>query len=131
MQEFLSLGRLGDKEGLGGHTTQITWDIKRGPMALQDESLGIDQLSVDYDYLVYRISDRVKSLELEVTRLVQRQNELVGQVSERVIDENIERFRGVLRGLDELEEYFAMMEQIGMITDSFKERLDSAMAALK
>ncbi|CAG57771.1 uncharacterized protein GVI51_A02387 [Nakaseomyces glabratus] len=100
-------------------------------MALQDESLGIDQLSVDYDYLVYRISDRVKSLELEATRLVQRQNELVGQVSERVIDENIERFRGVLRGLDELEEYFAMMEQIGMITDSFKERLDSAMAALK
>ena len=127
----MSLGRLGDKEGLGGHTTQITRDIKRGPMALQDESLGIDQLSVDYDYLVYRISDRVKSLELEATRLVQRQNELVGQVSERVIDENIERFRGVLRGLDELEEYFAMMEQIGMITDSFKERLDSAMAALK
>lgn len=127
----MSLGRLGDKEGLGGHTTQITWDIKKGPMALQDESLGIDQLSVDYDYLVYRISDRVKSLELEATRLVQRQNELVGQVSERVIDENIERFRGVLRGLDELEEYFAMMEQIGMITDSFKERLDSAMAALK
>lgn len=95
-----------------------------------DASLGIDKLSVDYDYLLYRISDRVKSIELDTTAVVKSQNQLVTGIVEELIDQNIARFRNILQQCEMLEGHFELMEQIQMITDSFKERLDNAVNEL-
>ncbi|KAL3235091.1 G1/S-specific cyclin CLN1 [Nakaseomyces bracarensis] len=99
-------------------------------MASDDASLGIDKLSVDYDYLLYRISDRVKSIELDTTGVIKSQNQLVAGIVEELIDQNISRFRSILQGCEELEDYFALLEQIELITDSFKDRLDNAVKEL-
>lgn len=89
-----------------------------------EDPLGIDKLSVDYDYLLYKISDYVTSIQMETTAICRRQNELVTEdIVEGVIEKNIEGFSEVLKKCEELENHFDMLDQIAQISESFKMRL--------
>ncbi|CAI4057372.1 hypothetical protein SUVZ_02G4690 [Saccharomyces uvarum] len=89
-----------------------------------DDPLGIDKLTVDYDYLLYKIKDYVQSIQLDTTELCKKQNELiVSGIIENTIGKNIVKFEELLKKCDELENHFEMLNQLAMITDTFKERI--------
>ncbi|EDO18112.1 hypothetical protein Kpol_1031p16 [Vanderwaltozyma polyspora DSM 70294] len=93
-----------------------------------EEMLGIDKLSVDYDYLLYKINDYVNSIQIQTKEVCQRQNELISQnVVEDIVDVNIQSFKDILSKCEELENYFTMLDQIEMISDTFHGRIDDVL----
>ncbi|QLQ80727.1 hypothetical protein HG537_0E00800 [Torulaspora globosa] len=89
-----------------------------------EDPLGIDKLTIDYDYLVYRIQEYVASIQLETTAICRRQNELIReQIVDQVVEKNIDGLNSILGKCQELENHFEMLEQIAVISESFKMRL--------
>ncbi|CAI4366462.1 BDN_1c_G0011920.mRNA.1.CDS.1 [Saccharomyces cerevisiae] len=92
-----------------------------------DDPLGIDKLTIDYDYLLYKIRDYVQSIQLDTTELCKKQNEvMVNGIIENTIDKNIAKFKELLEKCDTLENHYEMLNQLAMITDTFKERIAEA-----
>lgn len=92
--------------------------------ATNEDPLGIDKLSVDYDYLLYKINDYVTSIQMETIAICKRHNELITDgIVEGVIEKNIQGFDEILKKCQELENHFDMMDQIAQISESFKFRL--------
>lgn len=90
------------------------------------DTLGINKLIVDYDYLLYKINDHVQSIQYRTDQICKRQNQLVEQdIIEGQIDFNIDQFKKLLKHCDELETHFDMMDQIDLIAKSFKDRLQN------
>ncbi|CCF58551.1 hypothetical protein KAFR_0E04000 [Kazachstania africana CBS 2517] len=88
------------------------------------DPLNINKLSVDYDYLLYKISDHVQSIQLDVKEICEKQYGLINnEIILNVIDENIKNFKILLQKCEDLENYFDMLDQIGVIAESFKERI--------
>ncbi|EHN02987.1 YDR357C-like protein [Saccharomyces cerevisiae x Saccharomyces kudriavzevii VIN7] len=99
----------------------------RESVSAGDDPLGIDKLTVDYDYLLYKIKDYVQSIQLDTTELCKKQNELiVNGIIESTIDKNIARFEELLKKCDELENHYEVLNQLATITDTFKERIAEA-----
>ncbi|QLG72044.1 hypothetical protein HG535_0C03980 [Zygotorulaspora mrakii] len=97
-----------------------------------DDPLNIDKLSVDYEYLIYKIKDYVQSIELETTQICRKQKELIeNDIIVEIIDKNIRELKNILQKCDELENHFDMLDQISIITDAFKERLDNVVKEYK
>lgn len=97
--------------------------VSGGPV---NDPFGIDQLSVHYDYLLYRIQDYVTSIQLSTTEICQRQNGLVEKgIIEDVIDVNIREMHHLLNKCEELERHFDMLDQIDSIVQSLGPRLES------
>ncbi|CCK69606.1 Cnl1p KNAG_0C05050 [Huiozyma naganishii CBS 8797] len=95
-----------------------------GPEVTSDDPLGINKLTMDFDYLMYKISDYVESIQLQTNEHCSRQNQLiVGDIIEEVIDKNIAEFRDLLKKCDDLETHFDMLDQLAVIAATFKERL--------
>lgn len=91
---------------------------------ITEDPLGIDKLSVDYDYLLYKISDYVSSIQLQTTGICKRQNEIITEgIVEGVIEKNIEDLKELLKKCEELENHFDMLDQIALITETFKIRI--------
>lgn len=89
-----------------------------------EDPLGIDKLSVDYDYLLYKINDYVQSMQLQVTEMCTKENKLISDdILTGLVDKNIKRLNDLLQKCDELENHFDMLDQIEMITATFKDRL--------
>ncbi|QLL33170.1 hypothetical protein HG536_0E00810 [Torulaspora globosa] len=89
-----------------------------------EDPLGIDRLTIDYDYLLYKINDYVASIQLETTAICRRQNELIReQIIDQVMEKNIEGLNNILKKCEELENHFDMLDQIAVISENFKVRL--------
>lgn len=89
-----------------------------------EDPLGIDRLTIDYDYLLYKINDYVGSIQLETTAICRRQNELIReQIIDQVMEKNIEGLESILKKCEELENHFDMLDQIAVISENFKVRL--------
>lgn len=94
------------------------------PTDTGDNSLGIDKLSIDYDYLIFKINDYISSIQLQTKEICQRQNELISEgIIKNVINENILKFKVLLESCEELENNFDMLDQIQIISESFAQRL--------
>ncbi|CAI4038216.1 hypothetical protein SMKI_04G5570 [Saccharomyces mikatae IFO 1815] len=99
----------------------------RESVSTRDDPLGIDKLTIDYDYLLYKIKDYVQSIQLDTTELCKKQNEvMVNGIIENTIDKNISKFKQLLEKCDALENHYEMLNQLAMITDTFKERIAEA-----
>lgn len=89
-----------------------------------EDPLRIDKLTIDYDYLLYKINDYVASIQLETTAICRRQNELIReQIIDQVMEKNIEGLESILKKCEELENHFDMLDQIAVISENFKVRL--------
>ena len=99
----------------------------RNPSTVPDNSdpLGINKLSVDYDYLLYKINDYVHSVQLQINDICKQETEIINdQIINGIIDKNIKEFKGLIQKCDELENFFEMMDQIATISETFKTRLN-------
>lgn len=86
--------------------------------------LGINKLILDYDYLIYKINDYVQSIQLRTNLLCKEQNRLIEtEIIGGLIDSNINHLNYISKKCDELETHFDMMDQIDLIVQSFKNRL--------
>lgn len=104
---------------------------KDGVTGSGDDPLGINRLSMDYDYLLYKIGDYVQSIQIQTDELCKEQNTVIKKsIIEDVVDKNISEFKNLLEKCNELENYFDMLEQILMISETFKERLKSITSEL-
>ncbi|AGO12582.1 AaceriAER242Cp [[Ashbya] aceris (nom. inval.)] len=93
-------------------------DVNRDPFR-------VDQLILDYDYLLYRIKDHVASIHLATTEVCRKQNQLVcSGIVEEIIDNNIKNVRELLAKCKELEAYFEQLNAIDGIVSTFHERMD-------
>ncbi|SCU79763.1 LADA_0B03004g1_1 [Lachancea dasiensis] len=89
------------------------------------DPFGIDRLSVDYDYLLFKIHDVVSSIQLKTIEICEQQNNLVEKgIIEQVIDSNLQNLQELLKKCEELETHFDMLDQIDVIVDSFRPRLE-------
>lgn len=109
-----------------------TLDNSSGDAGTSGDPLGINQLTVDYDYLMYKINDYVQSIQIQTNDLCKQQTALIQEgVIEGTIDKNVAGFKELLEKCSELNNYFDMLEQISMIAEMNKERLSSICADLK
>ncbi|CCD23586.1 Cnl1p NDAI_0B05530 [Naumovozyma dairenensis CBS 421] len=91
---------------------------------LEEDPLGIDKLSIDFDYLLYKIHGYVETIQLQTIDICHNQYTLIDEgIIEGVIDRNIQEFKKLLEKCNELENHFDMLDQIEMITKTFSERL--------
>lgn len=107
-------------------------DIRESSPGAGSDPLGINRLSVDYDYLMYKINDYVQSIQIQTNELCKQQATLVQEgVIEGVIDKNVAGFKELLEKCSELNNYFDMLEQISMIAEMNKERLAAIYSDLR
>ncbi|SCV06127.1 LANO_0H22694g1_1 [Lachancea nothofagi CBS 11611] len=84
----------------------------------------IDQLCVDYDYLLYKIQDYVSSIQLKTIEICEQQNRIIEEgILKEIIDVNVCGLQEVLLKCEELEAHFDMLDQIDVIAQSFGPRL--------
>lgn len=89
-----------------------------------NDALGIDKLTVDYEYLLYRINDYVEAIQLQSEQICQQQNDIVGkEIIEDTIDYNIQQYTTLLADCAQLENHMDMLVQLNTIVESFKDRL--------
>ncbi|AAS52923.1 AER242Cp [Eremothecium gossypii ATCC 10895] len=92
---------------------------------VNNDPFRVDQLILDYDYMLYRIKDHVASIHLATTELCRKQNQLVCTgIVEEIIDSNIKNVRELLTKCKELETYFEQLHAIDGIVSTFHERMD-------
>lgn len=100
--------------------------------SVDGDPLGIDKLTVDYDYLRYKISDYIKSIQIQTDELCKRQYDLIeDDIIEGILDKNVQDFKDLLAKCEELDNYFEMLKQLETITGSFKKRLATISAEYK
>lgn len=90
----------------------------------EDDPLGVKRLALSFDYLLYKIQDRVTQLAEQTHLSVER---TVGDAEEQLVlvEESITRLRALTRTCDEIETEFLGVEQIGVIVREFTNRLDA------
>lgn len=99
---------------------------------LNNDPFHVDQLILDYDYLVYRIRDHISSVHVETTNVCRRQHELITKgIVEEVVHKNIEELGDILNKSKELEEYFTQLNAIDAIVASFHERVEDIIKQLR
>ncbi|CCH58161.1 hypothetical protein TBLA_0A03630 [Henningerozyma blattae CBS 6284] len=92
-----------------------------------EDLLGINKLSVDYSYLLYKIQDHVESIQLQTTKICVSENQSITEgIIANIVDKNIEDYNLLLKKCEELEHYFDMLDQIEVISETFKDRLREA-----
>lgn len=87
------------------------------------DPLGIKQLSLTFDYLMYKIKDRVDGIGEECQRYVEVQEQQVDEQLEAV-QLAIDSLKRVIGQCDEIAAEFQMVEQIALIVRDFTDRLD-------
>lgn len=95
-----------------------------------DDPLELRRLAVSYDYLVFKIKDRMAALIEETERAVVLKEQAVEEEylgQKLAIGDRMEQIEKLNKRCDELEAEFARLEQLYVFVDDFKARL----AALK
>ncbi|CAN3374205.1 hypothetical protein DIURU_004126 [Diutina rugosa] len=95
-----------------------------------DDPLELRRLAVSYDYLVFKIKDRMAALIEETERAVVLKEQAVEEEylgQKLAIGDRMEQIDQLNKRCDELEAEFARLEQLYVFVDDFKARL----AALK
>ncbi|KAH3900224.1 related to Biogenesis of lysosome-related organelles complex 1 subunit CNL1 [Saccharomycodes ludwigii] len=88
------------------------------------DPLDINKLSLDYDYLMYKISDYISAIHQQTTDIVRQQSDLITKgIINTQIDQTIENCKGVLSKCHDLEDACDMLENIDSIIDEFFIRL--------
>ncbi|AMD19176.1 HBR275Cp [Eremothecium sinecaudum] len=92
----------------------------------------VDQLILDYDYLIYRIKDHVSTIHLETTNACRRQHDLITKgIVEDIIENNIKELRNVLGKCKELEAYILQLNALDSIVNTFHERVNEVIKQLR
>lgn len=91
-----------------------------------NDSLGIDKLTMDYEYLLYKVHDYAQSIQLQSEQICQQQYDVISKdIIEEVIDVNIQQYTTLLADCAKLEDHMDMLVQLNTIVDSFKDRLQA------
>ncbi|ODV98383.1 hypothetical protein PACTADRAFT_31778 [Pachysolen tannophilus NRRL Y-2460] len=89
---------------------------------VEDDPLGVKQLALNFDYLMYKISDRVKSLsEQTEDSITFQKNNYESDVAR--INMNLLKLNRLLKDCQELMNEFNKIGQIGLIAQDFKKRI--------
>lgn len=88
----------------------------------EDDPLGVKKLALSFDYLLYKISEKMEGLAQQTEASVISRKE---EADRELVD--VESSMGYLKALiqkcDELDNDFSKIEQISVIVGDFKERI--------
>ncbi|OWB72217.1 hypothetical protein B5S31_g1924 [[Candida] boidinii] len=95
-----------------------------------DDPLNVKELALSFDYLTYKIQDRVKTLSenIEVNLSFSKSNY---EMEIFKITENLENVKMLIRECDSLNDEFSKLEQINLISRDFVSRLTKLDKRLK
>ncbi|GMF06219.1 unnamed protein product [[Candida] boidinii] len=87
-----------------------------------DDPLNVKELALSFDYLTYKIQDRVKTLSenIEVNLSFSKSNY---EMEIFKITENLEHVKMLIKECDYLNDEFSKLEQINLISRDFVSRL--------
>jgi hypothetical protein len=90
---------------------------------IEQDPLMIQQLSLSYDYLIYKIKEQIEGIA-EKTKL--SIGDTVEESSRQLvdIDGSIERLKRLMDESNNIEQEIVTIQQIGMIVHDFNQRLD-------
>ena len=99
----------------GNNVPSTNADINQAP-------LNIKELSLNFDYLVYKVNDRIKTLsekaQLSTTRFKENT-----EITILEIDKVIQNYYEIIKKLDEINNDFSKIEQLSMIIEEFAPRI--------
>ncbi|KAI5955672.1 hypothetical protein KGF54_001174 [Candida jiufengensis] len=90
------------------------------------DPLELHQLSLSYDYLIYKIKDYIKTLtDQTYTSIVQKQNSINNDYFEKLkLSKQYDNIDNLLKKCNDLELEFMKIDQLVIFVEEFKQRLD-------
>ncbi|ODV62234.1 Cnl1p ASCRUDRAFT_24961, partial [Ascoidea rubescens DSM 1968] len=102
---------------------QTSANANTDTISVDDDPLNVKQLALNFDYLIYKINDRIKSLAEETELSVSNKRYNVEVFIEDEIQSEVVKFKDLNDQLDELLNDFLKVQQIDMIVKDFKQRI--------
>lgn len=125
LPQFPEMNMIPQNEGGSASVQHISEEVNSVSEQTQDDSdpLGISQLSLAFNYTLYKIQDTLQSLTLQTEEYLVHQFSLFNQDLSN-IDLGMEELKIAARKCADLKMRFHTIEQIGMIVHEFKSRIE-------
>lgn len=91
-----------------------------------EDPLGLKELALNYDYLIYKINDYVKNLSEQTFESVCLKDKMIKEeiLGKKLdLDNEMERVDHLIAKCDELELEFLKLDQLNLFIDDFKKRV--------
>lgn len=90
-----------------------------------DDPLNLKQLSVNYDYLIFKIKEHYSNLSDQTYESVNNQQSLIEDkfFKELGLEKELDEIEAEIQKVREIETSFMKIEQLEMFVDDFKQRL--------
>ncbi|CCH45490.1 hypothetical protein BN7_5072 [Wickerhamomyces ciferrii] len=88
----------------------------------EDDPLGVKRLALSFDYLLYKITEKVDSLAQQTElSVLSKKNQVDVQLID--VENSMNNLKNLIKNCDELDNEFSMVEQINYIVNDFKHRI--------
>lgn len=96
----------------------------------EDDPLGVKKLALSFDYLMYKISEKMEALSRQTeASVVSRKDEADKELVE--IEESMNNLKELIKKCEDLDNDFTRIEQISVIVTDFKQRIKALEANAK
>lgn len=96
----------------------------------EDDPLGVKKLALSFDYLMYKISEKMETLSRQTeASVISRKDEADQDLIE--VEQSMENLRELMMKCDDLDNDFTRIEQISVIVADFKQRVKALEALAK
>lgn len=93
----------------------------------EEDPLGLKELALNYDYLIYKMNDHMNNLSELTYTAVKDKEILVNEYLEKKLqlDKEMKEIDSILQKCEELELEFMKLDQLSSFIEGFKKRLDT------
>lgn len=93
----------------------------------EEDPLGLKELALNYDYLIYKMNDHMNNLSEQTYTAVKEKEVLVNEYLEKKLqlDKEMKEIDLILKKCEQLELEFMKLDQLSSFIEGFKNRLDT------
>ncbi|ODQ60466.1 hypothetical protein WICANDRAFT_12805, partial [Wickerhamomyces anomalus NRRL Y-366-8] len=96
----------------------------------EDDPLGVKKLALSFDYLLYKISEKMEVLAQQTeSSVISRKDEAERELLD--VETSANNLKDLIQKCDNLDNDFTMLEQISIIVSDFKQRIKNLELQIK
>ncbi len=96
----------------------------------EDDPLGVKKLALSFDYLLYKISEKMEVLAQQTeSSVISRKDEAERELLD--VETSANNLKDLIQKCDDLDNDFTMLEQISIIVSDFKQRIKNLELQIK